>query len=81
MNAERETPIKIRQTKYLNNIMEQDHRAIKRRTRSMFGFKDFRCARILLSAIKLMHTIAKGQMNDAGKLKPSVPQQFYSLAI
>jgi hypothetical protein len=47
----------------------------------MFGFKDFRCARILLSAIKLMHTIAKGQMNDAGKLKPSVPQQFYSLAI
>jgi transposase-like protein len=45
VNAERETPIKIRQAKYLNNIVEQDHRAIKRRTRSMLGFKDFHCAR------------------------------------
>ena len=44
LNAEREKPIKIRQNKYLNNIVEQDHRAIKRRTRPMMGFKDFRCA-------------------------------------
>jgi putative transposase len=43
INAERETPIKIRQRKYLNNIVEQDHRAIKRRTRPMLGFKKFRC--------------------------------------
>ena len=70
VNAERETPIKIRQTKYLNNIVEQDHRAIKRRTRPMLGFKDFRRARILLSGIELMHMIAKGQMKDAGNLKP-----------
>jgi transposase-like protein len=40
VNAERETPIKVRQVKYLNNIVEQDHRAIKRRTRPMLGFKD-----------------------------------------
>ncbi|MGF6638537.1 transposase-like protein [Paraburkholderia sp. MM6662-R1] len=53
INAERETPIKIRQTKYLNNIIEQDHRAIKRRTRSMLGFKNFRCARILLGGIEV----------------------------
>jgi transposase-like protein len=39
INAERETPIKVRQVKYLNNIVEQDHRAIKRRTRPMMGFK------------------------------------------
>lgn len=81
VNAGRETPIKIRQVKYLNNVVEQDHRAIKRRTRPMLGFKDFRCARILLSGIELMHMIAKGQMEDAGKLKPSAAQQFYSLAI
>lgn len=81
VNAERETPIKIRQAKYLNNIVEQDHRAIKRRTRPMLGFKDFRCARILLSGTGLMHMIAKGQMKDAGKLKPSATRQFYSLAI
>ena len=80
VNAERETPIKIRQAKYLNNIVEQDHRAIKRRTRPMLGFKDFRCARILLSGIELMHMIAKGQMKDADKFEPSAARQFYSLA-
>jgi transposase-like protein len=35
LNADRETPIRIRQNKYLNNVVEQDHRAIKRRTRPM----------------------------------------------
>jgi putative transposase len=49
--AERETPIKVRQVKYLNNIVEQDHRAIKHRTRPMMGFKDFQCARIILSGM------------------------------
>ena len=53
VNAERETPIKIRQCKYLNNIVEQDHRAIKRITKPMLGFKDFRCARIILSGIEV----------------------------
>jgi len=60
LNAERDTPIKIRQNKYLNNIIDQDHRAIKRRTRPMLGFKTFRCARILLGGIELMHMIKKG---------------------
>jgi putative transposase len=53
INANRETPIKIRQSKYLNNLVEQDHRAIKRRTRPMLGFKTFRCARILLGGIEV----------------------------
>jgi transposase-like protein len=39
INAERETAISVRQVKYLNNIVEQDYRAIKRRTRPMMGFK------------------------------------------
>jgi hypothetical protein len=47
----------------------------------MLGFKDFRCARILLSGVELMHMIAKGQMKDQGKLKPSAARQFYSLAM
>jgi len=38
--------IAMRQSKYLNNIVEQDHRAIKRVTRPMLGFKTFRCARL-----------------------------------
>ena len=38
INAERDTSIKIRQAKYRNNVVEQDHRAIKRRIRPMLGF-------------------------------------------
>ncbi|MGF6805091.1 putative transposase [Paraburkholderia sp. Clong3] len=78
INAERETPIKIRQTKYLNNIIDQDHRAIKRRTHSMLGFKNFRCARILLGGIEVAHMIAKGQMQNNGA-RQTFAEQFYSL--
>ena len=41
--------------KYLNNVVEQDHWAIKRRTRAMLGFKDFDCARVILSGIEVVH--------------------------
>ena len=78
INAKRETPIKIRQVKYLNNIVELDHRAIKRRTRPMMGFKNFRCARIILSGIETMHMIRKGQMADDGVTRTAAAQ-FYSL--
>jgi putative transposase len=80
LNAERETPIKIQQVKYLNNIVEQDHRAIKRIVKPMMGFKDFRCARIILSGIEVMHMIRKGQMKDAG-IQRTVAEQFYSLVV
>jgi len=60
-------PIKVRQVKYLNNVVEQDHRAIKRRTRPMLGFKAFDCARVILSGIEVMHMIKKGQMKDSAK--------------
>jgi transposase-like protein len=79
LNAERDTPIKIRQNKYLNTI-EQDHWAIKRRTRPMLGFKIFPCARILLGGIELMRMIAKGQMKDSGSGQTRA-EQFNPLAI
>ncbi|MGF6919285.1 transposase-like protein [Paraburkholderia sp. 40] len=81
INAERESPIKIRQPKYLNNIVEQDHRAIKRIIRPMLGFKDFRCARIILSGIDVVHMIRKGQVITAEGTHPGVAEQFYSLVI
>jgi transposase-like protein len=80
LNAERDTPIKIRQDKHLNNIIEQDHRAIKRRARPMLSFKTFRCACILLGGIELMHMIAKGQMKDSGSGQTRA-EQFNLLAI
>ena len=45
----------------------------------MLGFKDFRCARILLSGIELMHMIRKGQLNNGGRGQTPA-QDFYALA-
>jgi transposase-like protein len=47
----------------LNNIVEQDHRAVKGMVRAMLGFKTHRCARILIAGIETMHMIRKGQLN------------------
>ncbi|AUT76744.1 IS6 family transposase [Paraburkholderia hospita] len=79
INHDRKTPIKVRQSKYLNNLVEQDHRAIQQRTRLMLGFKTFRCARILLGGIELMNMIGKGQMKCARGYHPSAADQFYEL--
>lgn len=72
--------IELRQSKYLNNIVEQDHRAIKRRVRPMMGFKRFHSARRLIAGIETMHMIGKGQMLCPIGQAASAAQQFYSLA-
>uniref|UniRef100_UPI0038BBEB73 IS6 family transposase n=1 Tax=Paraburkholderia fungorum TaxID=134537 RepID=UPI0038BBEB73 len=54
---------KIRSSKYLNNVIDQDHRSIKSRTNVMLGFKRFRSAAIAISGIELMHRIRKGQFD------------------
>ena len=77
-NSDMNTSIELRQAKYLNNIVEQDHRAIKRMTRPMLGFKSFGSAAITLAGIELMHMIRKEQLVCKGTLTPA--QQFYSLA-
>ncbi|SIT43698.1 transposase (fragment) [Paraburkholderia ribeironis] len=77
INADREARIKIRQCRYLNHVVEQDHRAIRRRVRPMPGFKTFRRARILLAGIEPIHTIIKGQMQRARGTHPSAADQFY----
>jgi IS6 family transposase len=53
---------KLRQSKYLNNIIEQDHRNIKRITRPMMGFKSFNSARRTLSGIEAMNMMREGQV-------------------
>ena len=79
-NVEHDTAITIRQCKYLNNIVEQDHRAVKRIIRPMLGFKSFGCARIILGGIEIMHMIRKGQMRSNSGSGLSAAEQFYSLA-
>ena len=74
--------ILMRQNKYLNNIVEQDHRAIKRLTRPMLGFKkSFWSARIIIAGIETMHMIRKGQMDCPAGQPMSAAQQFCSLAV
>ena len=72
--------IELRQSKYLNNIVEQDHRAIKRVVRPMLGFKTFRCARVLIAGIETMHMIKKGQLDCPKDQASSAASQFHSLA-
>ncbi|WP_394364353.1 IS6 family transposase [Flavobacterium aquidurense] len=59
--------IKIRQCKYLNNIVEQDHRFIKWRIKNGLGFKSFESARLTLSGIEVVHMLGKNQMIEPGK--------------
>ena len=56
----------IRHSKYLNNIIERDHRAVKRKVRPMLGFKSFWAARCTIAGTEVMHAIRKGQLETAG---------------
>ena len=80
INARGDTPVIVRQVKYLNNIVEQDHRAIKRVTKPMLNFKSFRAAKNVLAGIELMHMIRNGQFLLEGCIKLSFAEQFYALA-
>src|SRR6201996_7983098 len=55
------TDTKLRSSKYLNNLIEQDHRSVKQRIAVMIGFKRFTNAAIPITGIELMHRIRKGQ--------------------
>ena len=81
VKAEACVDILMRQCKYLNNIVEQDHWAIKRITRAIFGFKSFWSARIIIAGIETMHMIRKEQMDCPEGKTMSAANQFYSLAV
>jgi putative transposase len=73
-------PIRIRQSAYLNNRIEQDHRAIKRRVRPMLGFQTIDSARAILGGIEMIHMMRKQQAKYARNLHPSLAEQFEILA-
>src|SRR5438477_6827829 len=80
-NAEHGAAIAIREIKYVNNIVEQDHRGVKRVTRPMLGFKSFEAAQGTLVGLELMHMIKKKQlMVEAGDEGRTAAEQFYALA-
>lgn len=73
-------PIRIRKSKYLNNRIEQDHRRIKRRIRSMLGFKSPSSAAIILNGIEMVHMMRKLQARYAFNPNPTLAVQFEILA-
>jgi transposase-like protein len=79
-NAEHGTSIAIRQVKDMNTVVEQDHRALKRVTRPLLGFKAFEAAQDTLVGIELMHMIKKRQMRvEAGDEGRTAAELFYAL--
>ena len=73
-------PIRIRQNRYLNNRIEQDHRAIKRRIRPMLGFHAAATARVILGGIEMVHMMRKQQAKYACNRQLSLAEQFDMLA-
>ncbi len=71
--------IQIRQVKYLNNIVEQDHRFIKKRVRSMLGLKSFRTATYILSGVEAMHMIKKKQVHQGVKSAKNQKEVIHKL--
>ena len=56
--------LQLRQVKYLNNLVEQDNRGVKRVTRPMLGFKSFDAAQSTIVGIELVHMLRKGQLKE-----------------
>jgi transposase-like protein len=79
-NKIHKTAIVIRHSKFLNNVVEQDHRAVKRTIRPMLGFKSFWAAQCTIAGIEVMHAIRKGQLASRGELAQTPAEQFYALA-
>src|SRR5262245_34558563 len=79
-NKTHKTAIVMRHSKYLNNLVEQDHRAVKRLTRPMLGFKSFWAACCTIAGIETMHAIRKGQLLTAENESQTPIEQFYALA-
>ena len=69
LQAKKELPkkVKLRQKKYLNNIIEQDHRGIKRLVKPGMGFGSFNTARRTLKGYEIMNMLRKGQVEKVEK--------------
>ena len=68
---------RLRSSKYLNNMIEQDHRGVKSRSAPMLGFKFFDRAAVTMASVELLHRVRKGQLNlgrprTAGQGAPAI---------
>ena len=77
-NKESNSRIKVRQCKYLNNIVEADHRFVKRKMKQAMGFETFESATATIKGIEMWRMIKKGQTKWRGDKSPI--DIFYALA-
>ena len=70
----------MRQSRYLNNLVEQDHHAAKRVVRPMLGIKSIQCARDIIAGIETLHMIKKAQLDFVKDRTSSAAYKFCSLA-
>ena len=70
----------MQQARYLNNIVEQDHRIVKRVVRPMLGFKLFWAVRCTIAGIEIMHAIRKGQLVTSSARQQPPAAQFSASA-
>jgi transposase-like protein len=78
-NKTHKRAVVIRQPKYLNNVVEQDHRAVKRVVRATLGFKSYWVACCTIAGIEVMHAIRKGQLAGVVEKEQTPAERFYSL--
>ena len=74
------TAIIMQQARYLNNIVKQDHRAVKRVVKPMLGFKSFWAVCCTIAGIEIMHAMRKEQLATTGTGFTTPAEQFYALA-
>lgn len=71
--------IEVYQSKYLYNIIKQDHRFIKKRSKLTLGFKSFHGGGQTIKGIKILHMIKKGQLKNDNQKNKTTFEQFTSL--
>jgi len=76
MNNDACVDVELRPSKYLNNLVEQAHRAVKRITNPMMGFKSFRSAQKLVAGIETKHMVKQGQLHCPNGQAVSAAEQF-----
>jgi hypothetical protein len=75
-----QTAVKLSEGITTSAEFNQDHRAMKRLTRPMLGFKSFWADRCTIAGIETMHAIRKGQLTSTGNALQTPAEQFYALA-
>ena len=79
-NNKNNTDIKITKIKYINNIVEQDHRKIKRKIKSVQTFKKISTAQITLAGIEMVNMLKKGQAFIGSLFVKDFIDEFHELA-